>query len=279
VWSNYSTRDAAEFVGLPESAVRSCVREGFVAPESGGVGLRFNFRDLLVLKLVKSLVKDGVSLRRVRRQLGTLQRRLPSASLSELSILAHNGDVVVRAREDRARAWRPDTGQLVFDFLLEMPSGELADMPSRRAAAPEPIAPMTADDWLERASRLEESNPDAAADAYRRALRLRPDCSETLINLGRLYAENAALKEAADCFQRALELDPADATALYNLGVVSQDAGRDREALDYYYRALNLDPSLAEAHYNLATIYDRTGDPRAAIRHINEYRKLTRGSR
>jgi Flp pilus assembly protein TadD len=43
-----------------------------------------------------------------------------------------------------------------------------------------------------------------------------------------------------------------------------------------YRRALELDPHLAEAHYNLATLFDQSGDSRAAIRHINEYRKLTR---
>ena len=60
---------------------------------------------------------------------------------------------------------------------------------------------------------------------------------------------------------------------------MAQDTGRDSEAIELYRRALDLDPGLCEAHYNLATIYDRAGDPRAAIRHINEYRKLTREPR
>ncbi|MEM9487758.1 MAG: tetratricopeptide repeat protein, partial [Myxococcota bacterium] len=81
---------------------------------------------------------------------------------------------------------------------------------------------------------------------------------------------------AEECFQRALTLDPADVTAIYNMGVVSQDAGKDRQAIDFYLHALRIEPDLAEAHYNLATVYDRQGEPRAAIRHINEYRKLTR---
>jgi len=72
-----------------------------------------------------------------------------------------------------------------------------------------------------------------------------------------------------------LKLDPKDATALYNSGVVAQDLGQYSDAMTLYQRALLFDSRLAEAHYNLATIYDRDGDPRAAIRHINEYRKLT----
>jgi tetratricopeptide (TPR) repeat protein len=178
---------------------------------------------------------------------------------------------------DRTRAWRADSGQLVFGFVLDEPAGQVAAMPApRRVPAPEPLTPMTADDWVERAVSLEEEDPEASAEAYRRALRLRPDSSEMYINLGRLYAENGQLKKASDCFQRALELDPTDATSLYNLGVVSQDAGLDDDAKDFYYRALRVDPDLAEAHYNLATIFDRIGETRAAIRHINDYRRLTR---
>ncbi|MBA3502616.1 MAG: tetratricopeptide repeat protein, partial [Deltaproteobacteria bacterium] len=73
-----------------------------------------------------------------------------------------------------------------------------------------------------------------------------------------------------------IDLDPADATAYYNLGVIAQDAGKEADAIALYHRALELDPQLAEAHYNLATLFDQGGDSRAAIRHINEYRKLTR---
>jgi tetratricopeptide (TPR) repeat protein len=275
VWSDYSTRDAAQFVGLPESAVRRCVRAGFVAPDSEGAGLRFSFRDLLVLKTVKSLNAQGVSLRRIQRQLIALARRLEQpAALASLSLSAHAGHVIVR---DQERAWRADTGQLVFEFVLDSPEGRVAPLPVRQAVREiQPIAALTADEWLERAVALEEDDPDAAKEAYRRALRLRPDCSETLIDLGRLYAETGELDQAADCFRRALELDPGDATALYNLGVVAQDEGDDAQAIERYRRALDLDPRLAEAHYNLATIYDRAGEPQLAIRHINEYRKLTR---
>ena len=277
VWTNYSTRDAAEFVGLTESAIRSCVRSGVVAPRGERVPLRFSFQDLIVLKLVKQLVGQGVTLRRVRTQLGQLAQRCPDTSLSSLSLSAHNGQVIVR---DDQRAWRADSGQLVFGFELQSPAGEVAPMPIRREAAPpEPLAALTADEWFDRALSLEESDPAAAVTAYEHALHLRPYCSETLINLGRLCAENGDPARAADCFKRALDLDPRDATALYNLGVVAQDAGRDREAVQLYERSLEIDSSLAEAHYNLATIFDRTGDPRAAIRHINEYRKLTRNGR
>jgi DNA-binding transcriptional MerR regulator len=271
----YSTREAAEVVGLTEATVRGCVRAGFLAPSSTGVSLRFHFRDLLVLRVVKALIEGGVSMRRIRRQLRALRSRLPSeVSLSELSIAEEGGHVVVRSDEQK---WHADSGQVVFDFYAQEPAGQIEPLPVRReAAAPVPVPSMTSDEWFERAVELEDVDAEAAMDAYRRALHLRPDCTETLINLGRLRAENGDTDGAADCFRDALRIDPRDATALYNLGVVAQDEDRDPEAIDFYCRALDLDPTLAEAHYNLATLFDRAGDGHAAIRHINAYRKLTR---
>jgi tetratricopeptide (TPR) repeat protein len=155
--------------------------------------------------------------------------------------------------------------------------GELRELP-RPTDGPVPmaVAPATADQWMSRAQILEERDPVAAIDAYRRSLRLRPDCTEAWINLGRLFAESNDGQAARDCFKSALELDPAEATAYYNLGVLAQDAGKESEAIELYRRALELDQHLAEAHYNLATLFDQSGDSRSAIRHINEYRKLTR---
>jgi DNA-binding transcriptional MerR regulator len=277
VWTDYSTSQVAEFVGLSEAVVRSCARAGLLSPKPRGQPLRFPFRDLSVLKIVKTLTSQGVPLRRLRRQLTALKRQLPDdASLASVSIAATGGHVVVR---DRDCQWRVDSGQLMFDFdgALAAPGGELQPMPVRREApGPEPVPGPTADEWFERGLLLEEDEPEAAIAAYRRALSLQPDCVETLINLGRLYAETGEMEAATACFRQAIEIDPRDATAVYNLGVVAQDAGRDDEAIQLYRRALALDPGLAEAHYNLATVFDRTGEPQAAIRHINEYRKLVK---
>ena len=280
MWSGYSTRDAAELAGLPESAVRSCARSGLLSDGAAGFPARFSFQDLAVLKSVKELAGQGVTLRRIRRQLADLRRRRAAdgAGLSALTLGAFAGQVVVR---EAGCAWHADSGQLLFDFgvppAAPPSAGQVTAMPIRRdAAPPEPAFALTADQWFERATDLEESDPAAAIEAYQKVLHLRPDSSEALINIGRIHAESGRAALATECFTRALEIDPRDATAVYNLGVVAQDVGNDDEAIRLYRGALELDPHLAEAHYNLATIFDRAGDPKAAIRHIHEYRKLTR---
>jgi tetratricopeptide (TPR) repeat protein len=278
VWTSYSARHAAQLIGLPESVVRSCIRDGLVGMP-GTVPAQLSFRDLSALRTVKALVDAGLPLPRVRKELLAIQQRLPSgASIAELTVEARNGAVHVHGASPSG----DPQGQLALPFEATIETavaaaGELREMP-RPADAPMPtaVAPATADQWMSRAQVLEERDPVAAIDAYRRSLRLRPDFTEAWINLGRLFAESSDGDAARDCFKSALDLDPAEATAYYNLGVLAQDAGKEAEAIDLYRRALELDPQLAEAHYNLATLFDQSGDSRSAIRHINEYRKLTK---
>jgi hypothetical protein len=281
LWTSYSARHAAQLIGLPESAVRSCIKDGLVGTP-GAVPAQLSFRDLSALRTVKALIDAGLPLARVRKELLGIQQRLPDgASIAELTVEARNGQVCVRG--EAAPAGGEGEGQLALPFEVALdpeparPAGEVRELP-RPPDAPVPVAvpPATADQWLSRGQVLEERDPVAAIDAYRRSLRLRPDCTEAWINLGRLFAESNDGEAARECFQSALDLDPAEATAYYNLGVLAQDAGKESEAIDLYRRALELDPQLAEAHYNLATLFDQSGDSRSAIRHINEYRKLTR---
>jgi tetratricopeptide (TPR) repeat protein len=279
VWTSYSARHAAQLIGLPESAVRSCIRDGLIGTPNT-VPAQLTFRDLSALRTVKSLVDAGLPLPRVRKELARIQQALPSGtSLAELTVEARGGRVHILGAEDDGA---PPVGQLALPFDVPAahqppPAGEMRELPRPLdAATPVVASPATADQWIERAMQLEERDPVAAIDAYRRSLRLRPECTEAWINLGRLFAESGDAPAAQDCFRSAIELDPAEATAYYNLGVLAQDAGKEAEAIALYKRALEIDSQLAEAHYNLATLFDQSGDSRSAIRHINEYRKLTR---
>jgi Flp pilus assembly protein TadD len=276
MWTSYSARHAAQLIGLPESAVRSCIRAGLIGTP-GSVPATLSFRDLSALRTVKALVDAGLPLPRVRKELARIAQQLPAGtSLAELTVEARGGAIHIRgAGGDQALP-----GQLALQFDAPAPvepPGEVRELP-RAPESPGPVAvpPATADQWIQRAIQLEDHDPSAAIDAYRRALRLRPEITEAWINLGRLHAETGDGASAHDCFRSAIDLDPADATAYYNLGVIAQDAGKEADAIALYNRALELDPQLAEAHYNLATLFDQGGDSRAAIRHINEYRKLTR---
>lgn len=275
MWTSYSARHAAQLIGLAESAVRSCIRDGLVGTP-GLVPAQLSFRDLSALRTIKSLVEAGIPLPRVRKDLARIQQ-VTGTAIAELTIEVIDGAIRVRGGDVIVD---PSQGQLSLPFAAPAKPaalGELRELPRGADPVALPVAlPATAEQWMTRAIALEDREPAAAIDAYKRSLRLRPESTEGWINLGRLHAETGDALAANECFRSALERDPDEATAYYNLGVLAQDAGSEAEAITLYRRALEIDPQLAEAHYNLATLFDQAGDSRSAIRHINEYRKLTR---
>lgn len=275
MWTSYSARHAAQLIGLAESAVRSCIRDGLVGTP-GLVPAQLSFRDLSALRTVKALVEAGIPLPRVRKDLARIQQ-LTGTAIAELTIEVVDGRI-----QARGEVVADPAQQLSLPFSRPpgaetQARGELRELPRGVDSTSLPIAlPATAEQWMTRAIALEDREPAAAIDAYKRSLRLRPESAEAWINLGRLHAETGDAVAANECFRNALERDPDEATAYYNLGVLAQDAGSEAEAITLYRRALEIDSQLAEAHYNLATLFDQAGDSRSAIRHINEYRKLTR---
>ena len=70
-----------------------------------------------------------------------------------------------------------------------------------------------------------------------------------------------------------------DALLLYNFGVLLDDMDRKVEAMAAYQLALRGDPALADCHYNLALLYEELERPKDAIRHMAQYRRLSRASR
>jgi tetratricopeptide (TPR) repeat protein len=77
-------------------------------------------------------------------------------------------------------------------------------------------------------------------------------------------------------YEKALAAHGNDPLLLYNLGVLLEDLGRGNEALVHYEAALSGDPAFADCHYNLALLCKGLGRPKDAIRHLAQYRKLTR---
>jgi tetratricopeptide (TPR) repeat protein len=96
------------------------------------------------------------------------------------------------------------------------------------------------------------------------------------IDLGYALHEAGRLAEAEVVYRGALATGGADPLLLYNLGVLLEDLERKPEALAAYQAALGGDPALADCHYNLALLYENLGRKKEAIRHLAQYRRLTR---
>jgi tetratricopeptide (TPR) repeat protein len=138
---------------------------------------------------------------------------------------------------------------------------------------------------------------DAAIEAYRLAISLRPSFQKasnnlilTLVKAGRsteavtlartlvnarrddpdrwftlgLAQSEPDLEEATRSFRRALELAPRHTLARYNLALVLKRADRLADAIDELHRVIEIEPR-AEAHYTLGVIYWHQGDLDRAV--------------
>jgi len=265
--TGYGAREVARMLGLSVGQIRSYVRAGFLDPSRSARGeMQFSFSDLVLLRAAKGLVAARIPSRRVKRALSRLSAQLPEGrSLRDVHIRAEGDKIVVG---DGARRWSPEDGQVLFDFGTAELARRIAPLARKAKGA-------SADDFFERGCDLEEADPEAAADAYAKALELDPDHADAHVNLGRLMHEAGDAATAAEHYRHALAKRGNDSTAAFNLGVALEDLGRRAEAISAYQLAVQGDPPCADAHYNLSRIYEHLGQGAPALRHLRTYRALT----
>lgn len=270
---SYSVRDVERLVHLPRHRIRSLVEAGFVSPTRGPRNSwRFSFQDLIVLRTAQSLAAAKVPRQRITMSVKELRRRLPeSTPLSALNISAEADGVVVR---EGGRRWRADSGQYLLGFESD-PADASPDTLARQASRP----PEDADDWFDRGVALETSDPEAAIDAYERAVAADPALLKARINLGCLLHEKGRLEKAEGVYREALRAHGDDPVLLFDLGVLLDDRGRSLDAAEAYRAALRRDPRFADCHFNLALLCERLGLPKDAIQHLAAYRRLTSASK
>ena len=265
----YGVRDVERLLRLPRSTIRALIEAGFVSPARGPRNAwLFTFQDLVVLRTAQALAVAKVPARRITKSVKELRRHLPeSMPLSGLSICAVADRVVVKEGGSR---WQAESGQYLLAFEGDPADGSLSVI-ERRGVEPEEVS---AEDWFERALALESEDPDAAIEAYERAVAEDTTLLEAHINLGRLLHETGRLAKAERVYRDAGKAHGTDPVLLYNLGVMLEDMERKSEAMEAYEAALRFNPTLADCHYNLALLCEDLDKPKDAIRHMAQYRRL-----
>lgn len=275
--AEYTVADVSNLAGLSAGQIRAYAQAGLVRPQPGPSGeLRFSFQDLVFLRTAKRLSSARLPRGRVKRTLKKLLERWSDRPLSSLQLDATGNEVFVR---DGAKLWDPETGQCLFDFACEPIGADIASLDTRRAEhtaqeGPATAAGLRSEDWYQLGCDLEDTSPDRALGAYRRALQLDPVHLGARLNMGRLFHELGDLETAESHYRQALAVHPDDPTATFNLAVALEDRGHLQEAIALYETTIHLDPLCADAYYNLARLCEQLGDPATALRHLKAYRRL-----
>jgi tetratricopeptide (TPR) repeat protein len=268
--ASYSLVETARILRVSPRRLRYWRRTALVrASGCRGAQPAFDFRDLVFLRALVSLLRDVVSLRRIRTGVARARERLPELPLGALCVAPGSRRVAVRHGD---LLLEPD-GQLVLDFAA--PEGRVEAMRGRRT---EPSAAETesALAWFERGCAL-DADPATwreAVDAYRQALVLEPDFADAHCNLGTLHYNRSQRDEARACYEAALRCDPGHLEAHFNLGNLLEEDGRRERALHHYKAAGRADPFFPEAQLNLALLYEKLGLRRTAREHWRRYLQI-----
>ena len=217
--ASYSTREAAEVLGLSQERVRRLAASAALHPSRPDRGwYRFEFRDLVLLRAALELEKSGVSPRRLLRSLRDLKRQLPAdRPLTAIRITLEADELVV---QDDDLAWNPESGQVQLGLQVESPGADVESLDRRRARPVAADRRLKAEDWYQLGCGLQTQAPDQAAEAFRRAVELDAGLADAHINLGVLLHERSDLEGAEMCYRLALRADPASATASSSCVVV-----------------------------------------------------------
>jgi tetratricopeptide (TPR) repeat protein len=96
-----------------------------------------------------------------------------------------------------------------------------------------------------------QSDLEAAADAYERALQILPTYQEALSDDALVLSSLGRFDAAIRMAQRSVNLNPGDYLAWNNLGFALYKAGETREAIQAWKTALRINPDFATARNNI----------------------------
>jgi tetratricopeptide (TPR) repeat protein len=119
-----------------------------------------------------------------------------------------------------------------------------------------------------------EGNYDLAIDNFQHALRLDPQHSIALQNLGSAYRQKKDWPQAKSALGRALALNPDDPEANYSLGMVYAQQNDTGRASEYLQKAVALRPEYPEALNNLGILYLRTGRSAEAVQTFEQANRV-----
>ncbi len=115
---------------------------------------------------------------------------------------------------------------------------------------------------------------DDEIQAYKSALRLKPDYTSAYERLGSRYLRAKKYSEAVEAFKQLSTLKPGDAAAPNNMGEAYLEMGKTNEALESFRQAIRLKPDFGRAYYNLGKCYLAMGNRDSALEQYNILQNL-----
>ena len=111
----------------------------------------------------------------------------------------------------------------------------------------------------------QEGKTDIAQELYNKVLKIDPNHSGALNNLGAIFRGLGEYQKAKDCYEQVIKIDPNYVDAYFNLGNSFKELKEYHKAKVYYEKVIEINPNHANAHNNLGVILKKIGQNQKAI--------------
>ena len=106
----------------------------------------------------------------------------------------------------------------------------------------------------------QEGELDIAQELYNQVLKINPNHSLALSNIGVIFNASGELQKAKECYEKAIEINPNYSDAHYNLGLIFNKSGENQKAKECYEKAIEINPNYVNALNNLGNIFNDLGE-------------------
>ncbi|HEX7296786.1 MAG TPA: trypsin-like peptidase domain-containing protein [Pyrinomonadaceae bacterium] len=110
---------------------------------------------------------------------------------------------------------------------------------------------------------------DEEIQAYKQAIRLKPDFTSAYERLATRYSRSKKFTEAIDVLRQLIALKPGDAVAPNNMGEAYLELNKLPEAQESFRQAIRLKPDFGKAYYNLGKCLLAMGNRDGALEQYN----------
>lgn len=120
---------------------------------------------------------------------------------------------------------------------------------------------------------MNANRPQEAAQAFRRAIEIKPSYADAHNNLGYLLEREGNLDAAADEYRKAIEAKPDFRQAHFNLGRILINKEHFQEGIEQLRQTLTpVDEGTPSYLYALGAAYGRAGNKQQALEYLNQAR-------
>lgn len=125
--NSYPTKLVRKLTHATENQLKYWVRIGIISPVKIGKTFHYSFRDIIKLRMIVRLKKNGLSFQKLRLGLNNLSKLLPESddSLTRLIIYTDGVDMLVN---EKGRYFSATTMQRFFRFDTEEIQNEITDL-------------------------------------------------------------------------------------------------------------------------------------------------------